>query len=224
MGKDLGQEEVTANRNPRIGVFVIVFIAGLAAGALGLLCCADGESPANFPMSKAIDATKASTLFARACGLNNERLAKRMAAASSLASMKEGEPWVVLLILRYRDISPDESEGAIWPAYKPFELAVIYSAIKGLRSDAGLPLLWALCSLLEEKETALWSEERGFIIKRLGSYSSPPFRELVRNLLVQRLGVDREWNVSAWREAILEHRMSGNAESKPSSEASTRTD
>lgn len=152
--------------------------------------------------------TSAENLYVTAIGLRHEKIAARRDAAKMLAKHPDGDPWIVLLFLSSQTAKPgDEYEQRRQKALHPFELGVVAAALDALPEDVGAPVLWAITFLLNDEERGQWCEERGFILTKKVLCGSRPIRELARNCLKVRIGVDHGWNASAWRVAITKRKM-----------------
>ena len=145
----------------------------------------------------------AEELYPRASGLGHEGLEARMKAARMLAKQQGAESWIVLLLLSSQTAPKgDEIEQERQKVLHPFELAVVAEAVKSLPKQTGPPVLWALTFLLNEEGRGRWSEKS--ILQRKSEHKSRPIRELARQHLKDRLGIDHGWDASAWRTSIVE--------------------
>lgn len=142
-------------------------------------------------------------LYAKASGQDHERLDARMEAARLLVKQPDADPWIVLLLLSPQ-VPPkgDEIEQARQKDLHRFELAVVAPTIKSLPPETGPSVLWALTLLLDEIGRGSWSESSFFVDRNCGSR---PIREMARDYLKKRLGVDCGWEASAWRAAIAQY-------------------
>lgn len=96
------------------------------------------------------------------------------------------------------------------PLHK-FDLGMVAVVLGDLPKDVTPSVLWALTYLLNEQGKGRWSEDTGALfLKRHSEHSSPPIRQLARKFLKGRLGVDHEWDASAWRAAITKRKTNNN--------------
>lgn len=152
-------------------------------------------------------------LFTISAGYSKDNIDKRVEAAETLAQRKDAEVWINLLLtdthinfIRYgQDVDDADNESLeIWrDTFQPFELAVKAAIIRSLPEKPSDTTLWALTCLLEEEGKGRWFREEGFILEIHADCSSPPIREMARDCLKRSLGTDCEWDISAWRKAIL---------------------
>jgi hypothetical protein len=150
-------------------------------------------------------------LFSIAAGYTGEKLNKRVETAEALTKQKNAEVWINLLLTDtyidfnlYGQVNVEKKYyEELRKTFLPFELAIKAAIIRSLLRKPKDSTLWALTSLLDEKEKGKWFREDGFIIKIHADCASPPIREMARDCLKDSLGIDCEWNISAWRMAIL---------------------
>ena len=150
-------------------------------------------------------------LFTIAAGYSEDNIDKRVEAAETLTKCNDAEIWNNLLLMdthinfkRYGHEDVDkESFEILQDSLQPFELAVKAAVIRSLPKKPRDSTLWALTFLLEEEGHGRWFREEGFILKIHADYGSPPIREMARDCLKDSLGIDCEWDISAWRKAIL---------------------
>lgn len=149
---------------------------------------------------------EAAALFSKAKGQHPERLPERMDAARKLAAREDGQTWTVLLLSDARPTatpSGDDVELSRARGLRPLELAVTAATIEQLPKQCGKPLLWALTLLLGEQGVGRWSGESGFVLVKRMEFQSAPIRDLARERLKKRLGVDQGYDAAAWQAAIL---------------------
>jgi len=146
-------------------------------------------------------------LYSAALGMHNEYDPRSVEAAKMLAKHPDAEPWIVLLIVS----SQTTKEGS----RHTVALGLVAVVLKNLPENVDSSVLWSMTYLLDEKKEGVWPEEPGFIIARRVSCSSKPIRELTRDILKARLGVDHGWNAKAWQKTILNRTKDGNVNLKP---------
>ena len=116
-------------------------------------------------------------------------------ALHELARTKEGEAWMVNLLLSRL---PKEQRGA------DAALLDVRLILKDLPETAAPPVLWAVTSYLQDErrlEVSGTYEEGGRVWKYKGH--SQPVRDFAKEVLERALGVDLGYDVTAWRFAIL---------------------
>ena len=147
----------------------------------------------------------AKELYAIAAGVRHVKIPARAKAAKMLALHPEAEPWLVLLFVSSQVAKAgDEHEQKRQKEWHKFDLGIVAVALKHLPKDVSPSVLWALTYLLNEQGKGRWSEDTGVLfLKRHTSHVSLPIRQVTRKCLKDRLGVDHEWDASAWRAAIM---------------------
>jgi hypothetical protein len=143
-------------------------------------------------------------LYAVATGLKHDDMPARANAAEKLAEHPEGAPWIsLLLVASQRAATGDADERARQELLHTFELGIVTVVLRHLPENVDASVLWAMTYLLDDEECGEWSTKTGTIVKKLSEHSGPPVRELARECLKDRLGVDHKWGAAAWREAII---------------------
>ena len=166
---------------------------------------------------------QAEKLYAIATAVGGEHIAERIAAAKKLAVHPEAEPWIVLLFISSQTPpTGDEEEQERQKALHDREMASVAVVLEHLPQNVGSSILWAMTYLLNDEVRARWSEENVFIVTRISEHKSPPIREVARNALKQRLGLDHEWSAEAWRAAIAKRDRVGSVTKDPASRESVR--
>jgi len=186
------------------------FAAGIVVGGLlliGMLFLALKGlcvGPDSRPVAESRDQPSAvEELYLVASGLRPHMSPDRVRAARALARDPEAEPWLVLLFLSSQTApTGDEDEEQRQRARHESDLGVVAVAVNALPKEVPPSVQLALTFLLTEQGQGRWSETSGTILLRMSDYSSRPIRELARAYLKDSLGVDCEWDTSAWREAI----------------------
>lgn len=164
----------------------------------------------------------AEQLYLSAMPLGGHKLSARVRAVRALAKHPDSEPWLVLLFISSQTKpTGDDAERERQAALHCFELGIVAVAIDALPKHVDGPVLWSLTFLLREKERGRWSEEIGLVLTRKSSHVSRPIREIARACLKDRLGVDHEWDVSAWRTAITKRKANRASVKALDSEAGT---
>jgi len=161
---------------------------------------------------------RAMRLYAIGCGQYGEAMADRVDAVKALAQCPEGGAWVVLtLVSSQKRATGDSLERLRRESRRSLDLGLVAAMIQALPMDADAEVLWALTLLLDEKESGRWSEKTGRVMVKISEHNSAPIRELARDCLRERLGVDHGWNVGAWQRAIAASSRSGGVEKAPAS-------
>jgi hypothetical protein len=144
------------------------------------------------------------------CGKSlNRRLTDRIEAATKLAKLKEGESWIILLLLD-RTALDDPSDGPfpeeMRPTFDQFDMAVVAALLQNLTDETGNAVLFAVTTKLSDTRQGRYSEvEGGFPFGRVVEKETKPIRDLARDILVRVLGVDHGYDVEKWRNEILRH-------------------
>lgn len=186
-------------RRTLIGGVILAGVALLAIGWGPVVRALDGWTHAK-PAWEAGE-----RLFIVASGLEGDSVQKRRAAARKLAENGDMAPWVVTLLLSSQ-VPPGDDEGEQYvhaTRRHPFDLAVVAAVIGSLPEDIDRSVLVALTYLLEEEGVGVWGAKLGLIFQRHVDGESPPIRELARARLKAALGVDHEWDATAWRRNLL---------------------
>jgi len=155
-------------------------------------------------------------LFVRCQQEQGRGLLERMDAAAELAVTPEGEPWIVILLMGSMGSGQEWMSTAGMEAdtvqlladyLAPFERAVIARLLESLPSHSGDPVLLAATMRLDERGIGRYSTKEGlWPLKRFSDYSTPPIREIAREVLVRALGEDHAYDAKAWRLAIMKPR------------------
>ena len=217
MGKDMPTRKVV------LAVLCALLLAILAAGMLAAMAASPMSCAAkNNATVQASGASRAdlAALYAKAAQAAGEKvsLEVRMDAARRLVRSEQAEPWTALLLLssQLRPTGTEMEQRRREGVLRRFELAVTAAAIYALPARTKASTLFALTELLVETNKGVWSEERWvLLVKRISEHRSPPIRELARDHLKARLGVDHGWDADAWRKAILEMAIAEQAGKTP---------
>lgn len=193
------------------------FAAGLVCATVGThLYCRDTESDVKVNESGRESVSETQELFKIASGvLRHWDSESRVNAASRLAKRKEGEAWVIVMLLdeialynfEVYKLPPEQFE-RVRNTVAPPDRGVIGALLEHVPRSASPALLWAVTEWLEDSERGTYSKREGLppLLHRQIDLLTEPMRDLARNALKRALRVDHEYDKVAWRRAILDHR------------------
>ncbi len=225
MVKDLAKRRTIASPMARVILLAIVVGAGILTpkGITGNAPTSSTGDASSGALASGANSADLAALYAKAAGHVKVPLKTRMAAARRLVRSEQAEPWTALLILssQLRPTGTQMEQRRKKGRLRNFELAVTVAAIYALPARTKSSTLFALTELLVETNKGVWSEKKGILVKRISEHRSPPIRELARDHLKARLGVDHGWDADAWRKAILEMTVAEQAGKTPGTLPST---
>jgi hypothetical protein len=130
-----------------------------------------------------------------------------------LPVLPNSEVWTVIYLLdrnsgRYAtdQVSAEEYEKAYASVMGKMDRGKLAVMLENMPSVPDVSILWAITTLLEEKEPGYYSRKTLLIE---ADYKSDPIREIAHEILCRSLGVDHGYNISLWRKEIADHALKG---------------
>jgi len=125
-------------------------------------------------------------------------------AVVELANTKGAESWINIILLDSDFFRTYDPNPKIEEQLKMFARGKIAPLLENIPENIDKAVLWVITAQLREKGYGRFSREEGWLNKKHMDGITPPIQDIARNVLYMHLGVDHEYNVQKWRDAILD--------------------